>query len=70
MKITLEYNDEEREEAIDAICVSSYIILIDEFEMRLRACRKHRDYGHEVTKLLDELWDFWHELKADLPGTD
>ena len=67
MKITLEYDDEERAEAIAAICVSSYQVFVDEFEGRLRQERKHGDHTDKAATLIDNLWEAWHEMKDDLP---
>ncbi len=67
MKIKIEYNEDERAEAIDAICVSSYQVFVDEFEGRLRQERKHGDHTDKAAMLIDNLWDAWHEMKADLP---
>ena len=48
------------------VCV--YRRFIDEFEEELRRRYKHGDFAHDETyMLIADLWDAWHELKADLP---
>ena len=38
------------------------------FELALRERYKHGNFEHDEThEVVGDLWDEWHELKADLP---
>lgn len=48
--------------------VRVYQVFVEDFEMMLRDKYKHGDFAHdESATLIADLWDAWHELKADLP---
>ena len=74
MKITLEYDDDgengERDDAMTALHALDYKLIIYDFENELRAKRKYGEYGDETHEALDELWDRWHEIKAERGWTD
>ena len=71
MKITLEFDDSDaRSDAIDALCALDYKMIIWDFENELRAKWKYGEYGDETHEVLDELWDRWHEIKAERGWTD
>ena len=74
MKITLEYNDDgengERDEAINALHALDYKMIVWDFENELRGKRKYGEYSDETHEVLDELWDRWHDIKAERGWTD
>ena len=56
MKITFEHG------------VDEYRRFVHEFELVLRGHYKHGNFAHDETiNAIADLWDAWHELKADLP---
>ena len=68
MKVTIEYGDEERDEAMDAIGIYSWRCFVDAFEEKLRRQWKWGEWKHDEThQAIEDLWEDWHELKADLP---
>ena len=71
MKIILEYDEEERGAATAAINLDLYALFIADVERYLHNIWKWGDYEHdETTHMIDEVWQEWHRLKADLPGSE
>lgn len=51
--------------------VRRYQWFVKEFEERLRRRYKYGEFVHEETAtLFTDLWDEWHELKADLSRSE
>ena len=45
-----------------------YRRFVGDFEEALRLLYKHGDFAHDETdEVIAELWDTWHEMKAELP---
>ena len=72
MTIQVTYDGiEERDEATDAINVGEFRSFIWDFEQALRAKWKWGEWDSEETqKVIEELWETWHEGKANLPRGD
>jgi hypothetical protein len=48
-----------------ALHALDYKMIVWDFENELRAKRKYGEYSDEVHGVLDELWDRWHDIKAE-----
>ena len=69
MKVTIEYDGiEEQDDATDAINIVAWRSFVWNFEQELHKRWKWGEFEHDEThKLIEELWERWHELKSDLP---